>query len=257
MNAPVQLTASVVSHGQMGLVNLLIADLIRNTSPQLRRLVVTLNIPEPEPVRAEGAPFDVLVLRNDRARGFGANHNRAFQHCPTAWFAVLNPDLRLTSDVLGALLSARQPQDGLIAPLILNKDGSTADAARRLPTPWQVALRRLRHRQTGSDPQFDWLAGMSLVVNSEAFRSLGGFDERFFMYCEDTDLCLRMQLAGWQLRHVTSVAIVHQARRDSHRSLRYLGWHITSLMRLWASRVFWTYLIRRRQLRATRRVEQR
>jgi N-acetylglucosaminyl-diphospho-decaprenol L-rhamnosyltransferase len=255
MNAQPQLTASVVSHGQMRLVNLLITDLVRNANPQLRRLVVTLNVPEAEPIRAESAPFEVRVLRNDHARGFGANHNRAFQNCETAWFAVLNPDLRFPTDALGTLLAARTTIDGLLAPLILDTDGVPTDSARRLPTPWQVLARRLRLQRSGPDPDFDWLAGMCLLVNSEAFRSLGGFDERFFMYCEDTDLCLRLQRAGWRLRQLTRARVIHDARRQSHRSLRYLGWHVASLLRLWASRIFWSYLTQRRRLRSMRQVD--
>jgi len=248
MDDAAQLTASVVSHGQMRLVNTLIADLVRHAGPVLRRLVVTVNVTEAEPAGAGSEPFELLVLRNDRPLGFGANHNRAFRHCDTGWFAVLNPDLRLADDALGQLLAAGEPHDGLIAPLILNADGTPADAARRLPTPFQVASRRLRRRPHGPDPDFDWLAGMCLLLNSEAFRSVGGFDERYFMYCEDTDLCLRMQLAGWHLRHVASVRLLHDARRDSHRSTRFLGWHVASLSRLWTSRVFWTYLLRRGEL---------
>ena len=128
-------TASVISHGQVRLVNTLIEDLKRYAGPQLRRLVVTMNIPEAEPLQADGTTFEVLVLHNRLAQGFGANHNRAFQHCDTALFAVLNPDLRLASDALGAVCEARAPGDGVLSPLILNADGSPADAARRLPTP--------------------------------------------------------------------------------------------------------------------------
>jgi N-acetylglucosaminyl-diphospho-decaprenol L-rhamnosyltransferase len=248
MDTAAQLTASVVSHGQTGLVNTLIADLVRHAGPQLKRVVVTMNVPEAEPLHTEGAFFEVVVLRNNRPLGFGANHNRAFRHCETAWFAVLNPDLRLSADALGLLLAKREAKDGLIAPRILNADGSAADAARRLPTPLRVARRRLQRGPRGPDPDFDWLAGMCLLLNSEAFRALGGFDERFYLYCEDADLCMRMQLAGWRVRQVTSVELVHDAQRDSHRSLRYLAWHIASLARLWTSRVFWRYLLKRSEL---------
>jgi N-acetylglucosaminyl-diphospho-decaprenol L-rhamnosyltransferase len=251
-NAPTGLTASVVSHGQARLVNTLIAGLIRHAGPQLKRLIVTLNVPEMEPVCTEGARFEVIVLRNSRPLGFGANHNRAFGHCNTEWFAVLNPDLRLSNDALGLLLAAREPQDGLIAPLILNADSSPADAARRAPTPLQILARRLKRQPYGPEADFDWLAGMCLVLSSEAFRSLGGFDERYFMYCEDTDLCLRLQLAGWRLRHVSSVQLVHDARRDSHRSLRYLLWHLASLVQLWMSPSYRSYLRRRSELGALR-----
>jgi N-acetylglucosaminyl-diphospho-decaprenol L-rhamnosyltransferase len=253
MTAQADLTASVVSHGQIGLVNTLIADLVRHSSPRLRRLVVTLNIPEDDPIRPADARFDILVLRNARVSGFGTNHNLAFRQCDTRWFAVLNPDLRFSDDALGLLLAACEPQDGLIAPLILDAEGHPADAARRLPTPLLVAARRLQRRSRGPDPDFDWLAGMCLMLDAEAFRSLGGFDERYFMYCEDTDLCLRMQLAGWSVRQVPSVRIVHEARRESRRSVRYLRWHVTSLIRLWTSPVFWAYVRQRNELGLLRR----
>jgi N-acetylglucosaminyl-diphospho-decaprenol L-rhamnosyltransferase len=246
------LTASIVSHGQMGLANKLIGDLIRYSGPQLRRLVVTLNVPEPEPVRAEGASFEVVVLRNNHPHGFGANHNNAFRHCNTEWFAVLNPDIRLSSDALGLLVAAGDPHDGLIAPQILNADGGVADAARRLPTPLQIAARRMMRRQQGPAADFEWVAGMCFLLSSEAFRSLGGFNERYFMYCEDTDLCLRLQLAGWSLRRVPDVRVAHDARRASRHSLRYLLWHVASLTRLWTSAPYWSYLRARERFAALR-----
>lgn len=242
------LTVSVVSHGQMPLLNALIADLILYAAPQLKRLIVTLNVPEPGDVCGDGAPFEVIVRRNEQPLGFGANHNRAFGHCETEWFAVLNPDLRLSDDALGRLLAAREPGDGLIAPVILNADGTPADSARRLPTPLSLARRRLRRPPHAPDADFEWLAGMCLVLSSEAFRSLGGFDERYFMYCEDIDLSLKMRLAGWRLHRVAGARVVHDARRDSHRSAMHLKWHVTSLVRFWTSAVFWSYLRRRREL---------
>ncbi len=248
-----RLTASVVSHGQIPLVNALIDDLKRHAGPHLQRLVVTLNVPELQPLSADGTPFEVVTLRNQVAQGFGANHNQAFRHCETECFAVLNPDLRLASDALGALCEARTPGDGVLSPLILNPDGSPADAARRLPTPLQITARKFRRYRAEPDPDFDWLAGMCLVLDSAAFRSLGGFDERFFMYCEDTDLCLRMQLAGWSVRYVADVQVVHDARRDSHHSAPHLRWHVASLLRLWTSRAFWSYRLRRRALVSLRR----
>ena len=246
--SPASLTVSVVSHGQMQLVNPLIADLIDFAAPRLKRLIVTVNVPEGVAVQAERAAFEVVVQRNDRPLGFGANHNRAFRLCETDWFAVLNPDLRLRDDALGPLLAASEPGDGMIAPIILNSDGSPADSARRVPTPFSLAARRLRRQAHRPDDDFDWLAGMCLVLSSEAFRRLGGFDERYFMYCEDIDLSLRMQLAGWRLRRLGRARVVHDARRDSHRSLQHLRWHLASLTRLWTSQAFWSYLRRRREL---------
>ncbi|MEO8937924.1 MAG: galactosyltransferase-related protein, partial [Burkholderiaceae bacterium] len=86
-----------------------------------------------------------------------------------------------------------------------------------------------------------WLAGMFLFVSSEAFRSVGGFDERYFMYCEDFDLCARMRLAGWDFEVEENTTVVHVAQRASHRSRRHFAWHVSSLLRMWTSSAFWRY----------------
>jgi GT2 family glycosyltransferase len=76
---------------------------------------------------------------------------------------------------------------------------------------------------------------MFLAIRSEAFEAIGGFDERYHLYCEDVDLCARLRLAGWQLRQARDAVVVHDARRASRRSLRHLGWHLASMTRLWRS----------------------
>lgn len=225
-------TASVVSHGQGALLAQLLADLYRVRPPSLAHLIVTLNVPEPRPDLAR-APFRVTLIENPRPLGFGANHNQAFAHCESPWFCVLNPDLRIADDFLAPMLAAAGPQDVVLAPLVLDADGARADSARELPTPWRLVRRALGDRRPGADGRIDWLAGMCLLIRSEAFRALGGFDERYFMYCEDVDLCLRAQLGGGRLRRISSAAVVHRAQRASRRSWRHLRWHMQSLLRLW------------------------
>jgi hypothetical protein len=70
---------------------------------------------------------------------------------------------------------------------------------------------------------------------------VGGFDEGFFMYCEDFDICARLRLAGWPLAFMPQVQVVHAAQQLSHRSLRHFRWHISSLARMWSSANFWRY----------------
>lgn len=241
-----EVTASVVSHGHGPVLAGLLDDLVRTAPPALKRVVVTLNVPEPEPLAGAALPFDLVVVRNDRPLGFGANHNRAFrQYCSTAWFAVLNPDLRWQADPFVPLIQAAAPADALLAPQILEIDGRTADSIRHLPTPLALAQRALGRRAPAGRDAFDWLAGMFLVLRSEAFRSLGGFDERYFLYCEDIDLSLRVRLSGLALRYVESVQVVHDAQRQSRRSARHLRWHLESLARFWMSPSFWRYLAAR------------
>jgi GT2 family glycosyltransferase len=242
--APV--TVSIVSHGQRLLVADLLADLARLRPSCVGKLILTLNRAEDLPDHLESLPFAVLVLRNERAQGFGANHNRAFQHCTTPWFAVLNPDLRLISDFFAPSLSSVESADGLLSPRVLDPGGAPADAARRLLTPWQLLLRAVGKRAPAAPTDVDWLAGICLLVRSKAFAAVGGFDERFYLYLEDADLSLRLQLAGWRIRQIEHAAVTHAAQRASHRSFRHLRWHASSLIKHWLSGAYWRYLLARR-----------
>ncbi|HEU4621003.1 MAG TPA: glycosyltransferase [Burkholderiaceae bacterium] len=232
------LTLSVVSHGQVQLVEALLDDLARLANPRLSEVLLTLNVPEREPRTPPG--LRVKVLRNTAPRGFGANHNAAFRHVKTPLFAIVNPDIRLPDDPLPALIEAfNDAAVALVAPRIVNTQGHPEDAARLLITPWEIVLRRVRRQAAPAYPA--WLAGMFLVCRSETFRLVGGFDERYFMYCEDFDLSARVRLAGGHLRVCPRAVAVHAAQRASHRSLRHLRWHLTSLMRMWSSAAFWRY----------------
>ena len=118
-------------------------------------------------------------------------------------------------------------------------------------TPWGIALRVLRKvlgapasGVAASVEQADWVNGACMVWRTEAFAALGGFDERYFMYCEDTDICLRLQLAGCRMRSAP-VTVVHDARRHTGRNWRHLRWHMTSMWRLWCSAAFWRYVLRK------------
>jgi GT2 family glycosyltransferase len=82
------------------------------------------------------------------------------------------------------------------------------------------------------------LAGMFMLFRSEVFRRLGGFDERYFMYYEDADLCARLRRLGHDVRRVPSSRVVHHARRTRHWIPRYLLWQLASMLRfLWSRAV--------------------
>jgi len=79
------------------------------------------------------------------------------------------------------------------------------------------------------------VAGFFMLFRSAAFRSLGGFDERYFLYYEDFDLCCRLRAAGHAIAWVPQARVVHDARRTSHRNARYLVWHASSVLRFFSS----------------------
>lgn len=237
-------TVSIVSHQQWALVRPLLEQLARLCRGSVAKIVLTINVPEPVDIDVEpGIP--IQLVRNTRPKGFGANHNAAFAACSTPWFLVLNPDIRLETDVIASLLGHAGPSTGLLSPRVQEPGKSQPEPFRDVLTPMELVRRRLPGHRPPAQPV--WVAGMFMLVRSEVFASLRGFDERFFMYCEDFDFCARMRLAGWRLQVANEIVVAHDAQRASNSSLRPLLWHVASFVKLWIAPTVWRYraLVRR------------
>lgn len=236
------LSVSIVSHGHGGHVLALLQQLSHPGSTPLARVWLTLNVPDPPlmALPAQGWPFELCLITNPHPQGFGANHNQAFareqaQATPAGCFAVLNPDLSWDSDPFPPLLAAlREPRAGCTYPLQLSPQGQEQDHRRVLPTP-SALWRRHALGRPRSVAQTEWVNAAFLVFPAHVFAALGGFDTGYFMYCEDVDLSLRLQLAGHRLVEAPTARVVHDAHRASRRDLRHLQWHLRSLWRLWRS----------------------
>lgn len=241
-----QVTVSIVSHGQAQMSVRLIEDLLRHAAGEVAKLILTINVPEKVPPLGP-LPFPLEIICNKSPKGFGANHNQAFGRSHSPYFAVLNPDLNFDVNPFPELIARlRDPQTGIVAPRVLDPDGAIADSARTLVTPGQVILRRFeRYRRniprTSIEASPDWIAGMFLVFRRETFDALGGFDPRFFLYCEDVDICARARLRGLQIKVVPERSVTHYAQRASHHSVHRFRLHLASLLRLWTSPTYRDY----------------
>ena len=245
-SAACRIVVSVVSHGQSDLLSALLTDMHAHWSTSGLHLVLTQNLREDTPPVMERLAFPTQVIRNRRPLGFAANHNAAFEVFDSDIFCVLNPDIRCPSDPMPALLQAlAQPEVGLAAPMVKSPHGTVEDSARRRITPWRIFLRtsglaRGPDYAIGDDPVYpDWVAGMFMAMHSADFRRLGGFDERYRLYCEDADLCMRLWATGRRVMLVPDALAVHDARRESHRKLCYMRWHISSLLRFFVRYPFY------------------
>jgi N-acetylglucosaminyl-diphospho-decaprenol L-rhamnosyltransferase len=229
---------SIVSHGHGKMVADLVAQL--KEYPDVRRIIVTYNISDTVEIQPDDS---VAVIRNAVPKGFGANHNAAFRGCLDPCFCVLNPDIELSENPFPALRQRLDEYgDGIVAPLVLNPRGDSEDNARYFPT-----LRSLiRKAAGGPDGRYpikygqkpvlvDWVAGMFMLFRSSDYARLGGFDERYFLYYEDVDICARAWRAGVNVVVCPSVSAIHVARRESHRNIRYLRWHLVSMARYFFS----------------------
>jgi N-acetylglucosaminyl-diphospho-decaprenol L-rhamnosyltransferase len=237
-----QVTVSVVSHGHGMLVSSLLSDLALYCGAGIE-VILTLNVPEPLPINEDPSPFRIELIRNDAPKGFGANHNAAFGRCRTSYFCVLNPDVRIGENPFAQLVAElRDPLVGVVAPLVRNPAGDVEDSARRFPTPWFI-VRKLFGMASRQDYPIglstlspDWVAGMFMLFRRAVFAEMKGFDERYFLYYEDVDLCRRLRQRGYDVRLLPAVIAVHDARRESRRSARHLRWHLASMLRFMATR---------------------
>lgn len=242
MDSRAIVSISIVSHGHGEFVSALLRDIaVHRTLPM--EIILTLNIPEDLPPEIVSLPFPVKVTENSEPRGFAANHNAAFARAEADYFCILNPDVRITEDPFPELIRVLQnPDIGVAGPLVLNTAGKLEDSARQFPTVANITRKIFFGAPEAQCPQNlsypDWIAGMFMICRSAVFRDIGGFDEGYFLYYEDVDLCWRMRRKGLQVAQSPGARATHDARRTSHRNLRYLIWHFKSMARFFFKRGF-------------------
>jgi hypothetical protein len=242
MNQRPLVSVSIVSHLQGALVAVLLKDIATHCNMPLE-VIVTLNMPEPLLFDTGDYSFPVRIVTNSERQGFGANHNAAFRVACGEHFCVLNPDIRIDANPFPPLIDLLENLSiGVAAPLIVSPMGGIEDSARRFPTPAGILAKAIFGAR---DPDYpigsellypEWVAGMFMLFRSEVFRDSKGFDEDFFLYYEDVDLCWRLQRKGLKPVVQPAVRVVHDARRTSHRNLRYMSWHGSSMMRFFLKR---------------------
>jgi N-acetylglucosaminyl-diphospho-decaprenol L-rhamnosyltransferase len=172
------------------------------------------------------ADLPIQVIRAPRNGGFSYGCNLGSAGARAPYLLFLNPDARIDAAALATLVSVVRddPSAGLVAPR-LEEDGALAFSLRRFPRlrstyAQALFLHRLWPNAAWTDELIrdesayaraataEWVSGACMLVRRSAYEAIGGFDEDFFLYCEDTDLCLRLWKAGHAVRYEPG-AIVH------------------------------------------------
>jgi GT2 family glycosyltransferase len=174
--------------------------------------------------------FEHVRIVEQENRGVGAGWNRGLAETTAPWVLLLNADAWMLTDAVARLLEfgESQPEAALVGPKLLNPDGTLQRSARGFPTPWRLAtefffLRKLAPRSHALNALYaanwdhdearevEWLSGAAMLVRRAAVDEVGGLDEGFFMFNEESDWQFRMRAAGWRVLFFPGAEVVHVA----------------------------------------------
>lgn len=179
---------------------------------------------------------EVKVVIQPENVGFGKSQNAGIKSCPAKYYFALNPDTVFLSGqkIIKRMYDFMEthPKVGMVGPKIVYPDGSLQYSCYRFPSFWQPVFSRTKFGQgkfgTKINTNFlmkdfshnetrpvDWIMGSAMFVRDEAVQKVGLFDDRYWMYAEDSDWCRRMWEAGWPVYYVHDIVIQHAHGRGS------------------------------------------
>lgn len=226
---------SIVCHGHSSLIDLLLADIDKNVMAKDSdlKVLITDNVGE-NCWKPQLQNFKLQKIVNLREKGFGANHNAAYEMTRADIFVVINPDVRIFEPFDLDKFVDHMADMTVCAPRIINMDGLTEDYKRKEITLLNLIRRRVKIAERGEDK---WFSGIFQAYTGKTFSLLRGFDTRYFMYVEDADICNRLLKRGGFLRDISFVTVTHDARRQSLKKVKHFCWHVTSLLIYFLKRV--------------------
>jgi GT2 family glycosyltransferase len=187
-------------------------------------VVIIDNHSPPHPLRSRLRRLAGVSLRRwDRNRGFARAANEGCRLSRGEWCMLLNPDVSVPPDFLDQVLAvvdqlvAHDPRAGIVGFQLRNTDGTLQFSSGFFPTLFGSlaglvlprARRKYRELPLDRRARTSWVTGCCFLVRRECLQELGGFDEDFFLYYEDVDLCRRARAAGWSVWYEPTVQVVH------------------------------------------------
>lgn len=236
-------TLSIVSHNSRKDLQGLMPGLEKACGKLSHQIIVVDNMSTDGAAEYVAARFPGAVLiRNSQRKGYGANHNQAIEVAKGRYIALMNADLVLRPGSIEKIMNYMEENSdvGMASGNFVFPDGAPQNLNKRLPVIADLFIRRflpsvVRNKKFFADrisryemkdvgysdfADVPFLSGAFLFVRTDALRELGGFDERFFLYFEDVDLCRRIS-KKWRTVFHPGVEIVHRWHRAAHNEIKW------------------------------------
>jgi N-acetylglucosaminyl-diphospho-decaprenol L-rhamnosyltransferase len=224
------LTVLIVSHDSGPLLERCIASLGRDPFTADAPVIIVDNASAEDSARRTAARYPrVRLIELADNRGFGAGNDAGLAVCETPFVLMANPDTEVAGGSAEELVLhlAERPHAGLVGCRLVEPDGTVLATVRNLPTVLREAVecvflhrvlpgRAERFAESVQDRgayeaprDAGWVSGAAMLGRVEALRDVGGFDEDFFLYAEEIDLCRRLRDAGWEVRYDPALTMLH------------------------------------------------
>jgi GT2 family glycosyltransferase len=204
-------------------------SLYRDPLSQISQVLIVDNASSDDSVGRAAAAHPVEVLLRDQNDGFGAANNAGLARCSGRYTLIMNPDTWLADGCIERLVAFmdEHPRSGLAGPRLIGPDGRIQRSIRNYPTVlgevFQAAfLHRLfpslatrfanviqADKEYENPRRVDWVSGAVMLGRTQALRSVGGFDEAFFLYAEEIDLCRQLTDGGWEVWYCPRTTVAH------------------------------------------------
>ena len=187
---------------------------------------------------------DVHIISVGENLGFGKGHNYIIDEIESEYHAIINPDILFVEDAFSSIIDYMDDNKdvGMCIPNIIDEEGKRQQVYRKELTvcdmfirmfckklfPKRVAAHTLQDQDYTKPFQVPFGQGSFLVIRTELFKKLGGFDDRYFMYLEDADLCKRVNQVS-KLMYYPGTCVIHKWEQGSHKNKKLLGYHIQSM----------------------------
>ncbi len=236
--ASVEVSVVIVSFNVQNLLLRCLASLDKALGSLSHEILVVDNAStDGSPAAVKHLHPGVSVTESRVNRGFSAANNLGMSAASGSFLLLLNPDTEVEVSSITSMLAflKAHPDVGIVGPKLIKPDGSIQSSRRRFPSlataviestivqRWWPRSRLLDSYYVADRPNVtqdvDWLVGACLLVRRSVIDAIGGFDERFFMYSEELDLCRRAREAGWRIAYVADAEVVHHEGRSSEQNV--------------------------------------
>ena len=219
MPAP-RVSVIIVSYNSEDFIGKCISSVIKNL-PSGGEVIVIDNFSSDSTV-AELEQFgsNIKLIKSSENLGFSKACNKAAKEARGEYLFILNPDTEIDTPVLGELISFYESTQnaGIVGPRLIMADGEVQQSVKKLPTIWGAFKEYIlgvknaysQYIPSGDEPtEVEMVYGAAMLIKRDLFQELGGFNEKFFLYYEDVDLCKRARAIGKKIYYYPQVSLKH------------------------------------------------